>query len=137
MELRIMNGKDVMYYTQDLEKIIQDWIFSIIVDTEKNINSAISKMNEQRRDLLQFHAYQRQINQLEVLDQLLHQSQESMPLIHITKMKRGKGIKTQVKELLKQAMLEDKRNLLKIKNVNENYEFDLIAILRNKPYNKR
>lgn len=60
-----------------------------------------------------------------------------MPLLQISKMKRGKGLKTTVKDFLKSSMLRDKRNLLKIKDLNENYEYDLIAILRSKPYLKR
>jgi hypothetical protein len=52
-------------------------------------------------------------------------------------MKRGKGLKVPILDFLKSDLLKEKGNLLKIKNINENYEFDLIAILRSNPYFKR
>ena len=66
------------------------------------------------------------MRQLDVIDQLL-QMQENLPLLSLTKMRKGKGIKDEVKEVLKLSKgLKDESKC----------EYELIGVLRHKPYVK-
>ena len=66
------------------------------------------------------------MRQLDVIDQLL-QMQENLPLISLTKMRKGKGIKDEVKEALR---------LSKGPKEESKCEYELIGVLRHKPYVK-
>ena len=104
----------------------------MVVDTEKNINFAQQKMGEQKQEFMQAVEYNNRINQLEIYDELL-QSQENLPIIQISKMKRGKGIKSELKQLIAKEFHGQRGEV----PLSEFFELELLAVLRKKPYEKK